>query len=65
MSALDNYIERDYSGTAYFYNNEFHNNKPQSSYYLRAEFVDGVLVEMNENPYSHTIGWKYPVHVEV
>jgi hypothetical protein len=69
--ALDNYIEHYYDGTAYYYNGEFHNEKPQLGNYYEVNFEKGILVKALSHPSPlgtrypvYTEGCQYPVHVE-
>jgi hypothetical protein len=62
---LDNWIERSYTGLAYYQNNEFHNNRPEIGDFFEGHFSNGELIEVAENIYSITQYHRYPVHVVI
>lgn len=62
MSALDNYIDHYFSGSAYYANGEFHNEMPESGDFYEVDFKDGILIEAKS--YPHPIGVRYPIYTK-
>jgi hypothetical protein len=72
MTALNNYMEHNYTGKAFWYNNCFHNNPPELGDFFEVEIDDGILIDALSYPQPetsryqpYTEGCKYPVHVEI